>query len=151
MTDRLVCLDTSIWIPYLIPEEQQDAATALVTDALQGDVALVAPSVAWSEVGSVLRKKVRAGTLVQAEASHHFRDLLSLPIAWIDSRVIRFRAWEIARQFSLSTLYDAAFMACTELALPPDEPIADRVYWTADRRFVAALGNQRPPYVRLLV
>lgn len=55
MSDRTLCLDTSILIKYLTPDEQEEAATTLVLGALQDGSRLVAPAWAWAEVGSVLR------------------------------------------------------------------------------------------------
>ncbi len=57
----IYCLDTSIWIKYLCPDEQEDLATELVSNALS--TKLVLPSFAWAEIASVLRKKVRSNLL----------------------------------------------------------------------------------------
>ena len=52
------CLDTSIFIKYLCPDEQEEKATELVINALSER--LVLPGFAWAEIASVLRKKVRS-------------------------------------------------------------------------------------------
>lgn len=56
------CIDTSLWVPYLVPEPLQPQARALIIPWLSGGELLVAPAFTWAEVGSVLRKKVRLGT-----------------------------------------------------------------------------------------
>jgi predicted nucleic acid-binding protein len=148
VTDRILCLDTSVWIAYLTPDDLQDAATALVVEALREDAGLVAPAFGWAEVGSVLRKKVRAGLIDHRQADAQWRSFQSLPVRTVDTAEVRARAWELAHRFSFPTLYDAAFLACTELAVPSG---VERAFWTADQALIRMLGNERPSYVRLLI
>jgi predicted nucleic acid-binding protein len=150
VSNQVYCIDTSVWISYLIVEESvavTDAAKRLVTRAIR-DGRLVAPSWAWAEVGSVLRKKVRQGLLLQQEAKALWDEFTRLPIEFLDSLVLRQRAWDLAEQYGLLTLYDAAFLACTELC-PADEPTV-REFWTADQKLLGQLGGQRPGYVQAL-
>jgi predicted nucleic acid-binding protein len=148
VSDRILCLDTSVWIAYLTPDEQQDGATALVVDALLEDAILIAPAFGWAEVGSVLLKKVRAGLLDHRQAGSLWGSFLDLPVQTVDTADVRTRAWELAIRFSLPTLYDAAFLACTELGGHIESA---RAFWTADRALIRMLGKERPSYVRLLV
>ncbi len=53
--NEVYCLDTSVFIKYLCPDEQEDLATELVSNAIFQR--LVAPSFLWAEIASVLRKK----------------------------------------------------------------------------------------------
>ncbi len=55
------------------------------------------------------------------------------------------RAWQLAEQFAQPTLYDAAYLAVTELLDGPS-----RSFWTADKQLLAALGADRPSYVHHL-
>ncbi|MBI4491459.1 MAG: type II toxin-antitoxin system VapC family toxin [Chloroflexi bacterium] len=150
MTEVVRCLDTNIWIRYLVGEEPPELAAAarrLVWDATPSG-RLVAPAWAWAEVGSVLRKKVRQGQIEWGEAETLWARFGQLPIEFIDTPAVRNRAWEIAGQFGLPTLYDATFLACTEMA-PASEP-AVREFWTADDELLRRLGARRPAYVRRL-
>ena len=45
------CIDTSVWIPYLVPETLQPQARNLIVPLLTSNVRLVAPAFAWAEVG----------------------------------------------------------------------------------------------------
>ena len=101
---RALCLDTSVVIQYLVPEQLQIQAEALVLEAVENAVRMVAPAFAWAEIGSVLRKKIRAGLLTDEEAKGCFDDFCQLPIEYIDTAEIRARAWEIAQQYQLPTL-----------------------------------------------
>ena len=136
---RALCLDTSVWIPYLVPEIYQPQARTLVADALSLSIRLVAPAFAWAEVGSVLRKKTRIGVITTEEALGFFEDFCELPIDYIEEEAIRIRSWEIAEQYRLATLYDAAFLACAESA--------SAEFWTADAALVRQLTPQ-PAYLR---
>ncbi len=73
MNDRF-CLDTSIWIKYLCPDEQEDKATNLITQILTAQNLLIAPSFSWAEIGSVLRKKIRSNLLTSEQATTLYRN-----------------------------------------------------------------------------
>ncbi len=140
---RALCLDTSVLIQYLVPEGLQVQAEALVLEAVENTVRIVAPAFAWAELGSVLRKKIRAGLITAEEAQGCFDDFCQLPIEYIDTEQIRAKAWEIAEQYKLPTLYDAAFLACTESVGVGCQ------FWTADKTLLNQLG-QKLAYVREL-
>lgn len=134
------CIDTSVWIPYLIPETLQPQARNLIIPLLTSNVRLVAPAFAWAEVGSVLRKKVRLGAITVAQATGFFDDFCQMPVDYLDSDDIRAKTWAIAEQF-LATLYDAAFLAVAELE--------SAQFWTADQSLLNTL-TPCPAYVKKL-
>ncbi|MCV3217221.1 type II toxin-antitoxin system VapC family toxin [Plectonema radiosum NIES-515] len=136
---RVLCLDTSVWIPYLVPEIYQPQARILVEEALSLNLRLVAPAFAWAEVGSVLRKKTRMQVITTEEAQAFFEDFCELPIDYIEAEAIRLKTWEIAEQYKLLTLYDAAFLACAENS--------SAEFWTVDAALVRQL-IPRPAYLR---
>jgi len=135
------CIDTSLWVPYLVPEPLQPQARALITPWLTGGEMLVAPVFAWAEVGSVLRKKVRLGLITSSQATGFYDDFCQMPVNYLDSNTVRDKTWYIAERFSLATLYDAAFLAVSELE--------EAEFWTADQSLLNTL-NPCPEYVRFL-
>jgi predicted nucleic acid-binding protein len=147
VADRLVCLDTSILIKFLATDEQTADAVSVVEAAIRDGARLIAPAFAWAEVGSVLRKKLRAGLLQPDEAEALWESFLNLPIEYVDARPMRERAWAIAANDALPTLYDAAFLACIETVIAT--PGAQREFWTADDELVRQLGSM-PSYMRRL-
>lgn len=150
MAEAVVCFDTGVWVKSLVAEEpleQSEAAARLVLRALAAD-RIVAPSFAWAEIGSVLRKKVRQGFLAADHAEELWARFNSLPIEFTETPAMRAVAWEIAERYALPTLYDAAFLACMEIVAA--EHGTTGVFWTADRELLRALGTRRPPYVRAL-
>jgi len=54
------------------------------------------------------------GVITIEQAQGFFQDFNELPIDYIQEEAIRARTWEIAEIYGLPTLYDAAFLACTE-------------------------------------
>lgn len=139
--NKVLCLDTSVLIPYLVPDEHEPLADSLVLEVVVGNAGLVAPAFAWAEVGSVLRKKVRMGLLTKEEAEGCYQDFCNLPIDYINEELLRVRAWEIAEQYQLPTLYDAAFLACAESQKGD--------FWTADKVLISTL-SPLPVYVNKL-
>lgn len=138
---RVLCLDSSVLIPYLTPEEHSEKAERLILDAIAFSIPMVAPCFAWAEVGSVLRKKVRRGLLTDEESEACFEDFQQLPLVFIVHPALSAKAWAIANQYGLANLYDAAFLACSEHC--------GAEFWTADQELVKSL-LPCPKYVRLL-
>jgi len=136
-----ICVDTSVFVKYLCPDEQEQSATDLITDALSRTAKLVAPSFAWAEVASVLRKKVRSNLLAAAEAEQIYTAYCNLPIDYIDKEDLRTKAWQIAERYGLPTLYDAAFLAVAETEAAE--------FWTTDKVLLKQL-SPRPAYVHEL-
>lgn len=133
-----LCIDTSVIMKYLCPDEQTPEAIALITNALTQQTRLVAPCFAWAEVGSVLRKKQRLNLLTTAEADQLYTAYISLPINYIDTESLRLEAWQLAEQYGIPTLYDAVFLACAKTE--------SANFWTADDAMLN-LFSPRPTYV----
>jgi predicted nucleic acid-binding protein len=149
VTEAVLCLDTGVWIKFLVAEEsleQSEAAARLVLRAISAG-RLVVPAFAWAEIGRVLRKKVRQGLFTMEQAGELWTRFGQFPVEFMDGPALRSRAWELAAQYGLPTLYDAAFLACTEIA---SARVTVGEFWTADQALLRALGTEWPPYVRLL-
>ena len=140
----VVCLDAGVWIKALVAEEGSDRAARLVAQVtVVGRV--VAPTFCWAEVGSVLRKKVRAGEITVDESNDAWADFKAMPIDFVDDAAVRDLTWSLAERYAQPTLYDAAYLAVAEL---PNG--ATREFWTADQAVVDALLRDRPAYVHHL-
>jgi predicted nucleic acid-binding protein len=146
VTETILCLDTSILIKALCPDELSEAAVQLVRRGFAEEIQIVQPAWAWAEFGSVLRKKARTDILAIDETNVIWQAFCSLPIDYVNSVSLQKRAWQLAQTYQLPTLYDAVFLACTEMALTSEE--ATREFWTADRTLLNSLGNAKPDYVR---
>ncbi|MFZ5634592.1 MAG: type II toxin-antitoxin system VapC family toxin [Bacillota bacterium] len=146
--NNCICLDSSVLVKVLVPEEDSDRATALLQKIIESRQVIVLPAFAWAEIGTVLRKKCRKGELTTAEAGELWREFRQFPgIEYLTGDSVMDRAWKISRYFDFPTLYDAAFLAVAEI-------IAERTgetceYWTADEKLVNQLNGRRE-YVRCL-
>jgi predicted nucleic acid-binding protein len=140
----VVCLDAGVWIKALAAEEMSAEAAHVLADSI-ANCRLVAPAFCWAEVGSVLRKKVRARNLSADEAAAAWTDFQAMPVNFVDTPQLRRRAWDLAEGYGQPTLYDAAYLACTEIVEG-----SSRTFWTADDALLAALESRRPAYVRHL-
>lgn len=138
-----LCLDTNVFLKWLAvaSEEHSSEAVSLIE---QSQALIVAPPFAWAEVGSALRKKVRMGAITEDEMEKAWRAFLGLGIRFINADAVADRAWQLAKELALPTLYDASFLAVAELA--PDGPCP---FWTSDEKLVQDLGG-RKGYVRRL-
>jgi len=139
-----VCVDASLAVKVVVTEPGSDKADALFDEWASAGHQLVAPAFFEVETDSILRQKVvlrRELTPEQAEAA--FVKLQALPIQRVSVPEQRQRAWRIATEFSFATVYDAAYLALSELR--------GCEFWTADERlynqvkdklaFVKWLGN----------
>lgn len=142
------CLDSSVLVKLLVPEEGSDEAAALVKRIISTGCRLIAPAFAWAEVGTVLRKKVKSGLISESEAEETWARFVSLSIDYVEDASIPQMAWRICTKFDLPTMYDAAFLAVSEKAAEDSQSVVE--FWTADRELVESLGRLVPPYVRLL-
>lgn len=135
-----ICLDSSILVKLLVQEDDSDQAEELLRMVLQAPAIAVAPDFAWAEVGSAIRRRVRQRQISPEAARDAWTDFRDLPLAFLGAEATADRAWALAEQWGLPTLYDAAFLAAGE----------GTGFWTADQRLLADLGDDRPAWVHHL-
>jgi len=124
---REVCVDASLAVKVVVAEPDSDKADALFNEWANERKQLIAPAFFEVETDSILQQKVvlrKELTLEQAAAA--FAKLQTLPIQQIAVPGQRQRAWEIATDLGLPTVYDATYLALAELHRCE--------FWTADER-----------------
>lgn len=67
------------------------------------------------KLGQCCKNKVRLGAITAAQPEGFYDDFCQMPIDYLDSDDIRTKTYAITEKFSLATLYDASFLAVTEL------------------------------------
>ena len=97
---------------------------------------IAAPFLLAYEVVSVLRNKVFRGELPPEAGEAAFLAFQAQEISLLHPEGIEEKAWRLARQWNLSTAYDAAYLALAELM--------NYEFWTADRRLAATLRKKMP-------
>lgn len=141
--NKFLCLDSSVFLKWLSADSETDTEKAIAL-VEQTQAEIIAPAFAWAEVGSALRKKVRMGLITEAEMDLAWMAFTGLGVRFLQSESITQRAWQLAQELALPTLYDASFLAVAELA--PGGPCP---FWTADDELVRRTAGVKP-YVRLL-
>jgi predicted nucleic acid-binding protein len=108
-------------------EPYRVTARRLLRDCIVNNVTLIAPPFFESEADTVIRKRVYDGKLSLADAKKAFAGLDKVTVQLLTHLNLRQRAREIAEQFNLRTVYDAAYAALAELR--------GCDFWTADKVF----------------
>ena len=129
-----VCIDASLAVKVVVAEPDSDKADALFAHFARQDTRLIAPAFFTVETDSILRQKVVVRKeLTQEQAEKSFAKLVSLPIQLISAPTQRERAWELASRLNFATVYDATYLALSELM--------GCEFWTADRRLFAGVRD----------
>jgi predicted nucleic acid-binding protein len=131
-----VVVDASVVLKLLLPEDGSVAVRRLWAEWVEADVEIAAPYLLAYEVTSVLRQKIVRSELPAAAGEAAFAAFRAQAIALLHPDGIEERAWDLARQWQRPTTYDTTYLALAELA--------DRDFWTADRRFAASLRGKVP-------
>jgi predicted nucleic acid-binding protein len=143
-----ICLDSSVVIKVLVPEEMSTKATELMQRILLKEQLIVLPSFAWAEIGSILRKKCLRKELKATEADTLWLEFTKFPgIVYLENDLIIDRSWNISKKFNLPTLYDAAFLAAAEIVSETTGSPCE--FWTADEKLMSTVTT-RKAYVKLL-
>ncbi|MGI5837582.1 MAG: type II toxin-antitoxin system VapC family toxin [Chloroflexota bacterium] len=127
MAER-VCLDASVAIKLIAPEEGQDRAWALLERIRDAGLEIVSPAFFAAEVLSNLRRKVALKKMKQDEcdeAAVRFLALIS-EVRQLSEPKLYERAWELSGSLGMPTVYDAVYLAVAEAEAAE--------FWTADRK-----------------
>lgn len=130
-----VCVDASLAIKWTVSEKDHLIAKQLLAEWEEADVKMIAPAFFEVEVDSILRKKAvirKEISIEEAEAA--FVLLTQLPIQILSLPGQRQRAWELAKAFSQTTVYDTTYIALAELR--------GCEFWTADERLYNNVKEQ---------
>lgn len=125
---RLLVVDASVAVKWLLPEAHSDASTALLDRRNR----LMAPDLLWIEVGNVLWKHQRRGSLSIEETSELVEQVMAMPVEIESSEALVQPAVQLALATGRS-VYDCVYLA---LAL-----MREAVLVTADERFAHALAG----------
>ena len=129
--NRLLVIDASVAIKWLVPEEGSEFALSIV----EQEFSLVAPDLLLSEIGNVLWKKSRSKKITSEAAIRLLNGFQNVSLRLIPSIDIASVALGIAQRYDRS-YYDSLYLA---LANTFNAPVV-----TADRKFWNAL--QTTPY-----
>jgi predicted nucleic acid-binding protein len=123
-----IVIDASVAVKWFLPEEDSDAARAL----LRAGHELLAPELLYAEAGSVFRKRALRGEFDEASGSNMLAWLMEIRIDVRPHKPLAESAWRISTQYGQS-FYDSLYLA---LALGSDARLV-----TADQRFYNAISR----------
>jgi predicted nucleic acid-binding protein len=127
------CIDANVFVKAVIEEDLSENAEALMLDALDMEIRLIAPHFSYAETNGAVRKKVYSGEITVNLGDMAFEKLKRFPIQMVSTLHLLDRAWEIAKQFRLRWLYDSFYVALAEKR--------GCTLWTADIELYNAVKN----------
>lgn len=133
-----VCVDASVVVKWFIFEEFRDEALALLNECDALGIPTIAPDHVFTEVTSAFRVQVHRGVVSLESATEAVSKLMRAQIVRFDTVDLVQDAWRIAAAFRMATMYDAYYLALSELR--------GCDYWTADERLINSVPGL--PYVR---
>ena len=131
-----VCVDASVLIHWLVPQQSDPRVYDLVDGCLEDGVELIGPALLFSEVVSVLRMQVYKGTLESEDVERIVRLFLRLGIRRIEHLTLYQRAYELASRFGHPRAYDANYLATAEQE--------GCELWTMDRPLYQSVRRELP-------
>lgn len=129
-----VCVDASLVLSWLLPEEYSGKAEALWKSWREQGIGLIAPPLLYAEVLSVLRQAVFFKRLLEEEGEAAYRSFFGISIQMTYIPRVYTRAWELAKELSRPRIYDMVYLALADIQGCP--------LWTADKRLVQAVQDK---------
>lgn len=107
-------VDTSALIRLFVPDGPLPAGfDGFMRGVERGINRAIAPELLVAEAANVINKKRKSGELTGNESDQLLSDLLAVPIRLFPHRPLLARAFEMAREHSL-TVYDTLYLALAE-------------------------------------
>ena len=127
-----ICVDASLILKLLLPDELNASVTLLFSRWAQNSTTLVSPPLIYAEVPSVLRVAVYFGRISLEEGERAFEAFCELDIAIIKREDLHILAWELAKEHSQPRIYDSMYLAVAR------SEGCD--FWTGDLRLANAVN-----------
>lgn len=105
----LIASDTSVALKWVVDEPGSDAASALLTDMIAGELTLVAPEHLIGEVSNGLRKRVAQKILTPDHAVAALDAIAALDMELVSGPARWFRCLPSALDWHMTT-YDALYV-----------------------------------------
>ena len=136
-----VVVDASLAIKWVLNEPYAEEALALASEWAAAEIRPVAPCLLLAEATNVLHRRAVLGHISPSQAKQLLSGLLNMGIEVRESPQIHLRALELAQELQTPAVYDAHYLALSD--------ILECDLWTADERFFNSV-KERQPRVRWL-
>lgn len=130
-----VVVDANIAVKWVTNEHDSPEAVALYQTWANRSEFVIAPPIFRSEVTNVLHRKIRRGELDFANAVNAVESLFAA-VSIQEPSSLYTDALSIARAIDVAAAYDPIYLALAEVERCD--------LWTADKRFVRAVGYKSP-------
>jgi predicted nucleic acid-binding protein len=126
-------VDASFVATLVLKEKYTNVAQALWQGWSLADVNIYAPMLMPFEAASTIRKHVQRQLISQEAGEIAFAALLELAhfIELVEPIAYLHEAWKLAREYQLTVVYDACYVALAEQE--------DAILWTGDGRMLRAM------------
>ena len=114
MNNSPVCVDSNLALKLVLLEDDSHQARELWRWWNQAGSEIVAPSLFWYEITSVLRNRVHRGNFTEAEGREVLTSILDLDVSAQSTPGLHQHAWELATQLGLPNAYDAHYLALSQ-------------------------------------
>ena len=133
----MICVDASVAVKCLFPEQRSAEALALLQDAGERGERLIAPHLLPIETNNAIRRRMQRDGLTPDQARTLLSTFLAVPITLARSKAgdhsrIHQEALLIADRFALRAVYDAYYLAVAKMR--------GSAFWTDDQRLLRAVG-----------
>lgn len=132
MTEH-VCVDASLVMKWVMPEEYADLADSFAQECEERGMGFIAPDFVFAEVSNGIRRQVSRQLLPVMNGLAAVAAASRIPIRRYTCYDLYADAWRIAQTYNRPSLYDCYYLALAE------QSGCD--FWTADEKFVNAVGN----------
>ena len=137
----MICVDASVAVKWIFPEEYSREAAALLEDSAQRGERLIAPQFLPVETNNTIRRRMQRDGLTLAQAQALLGAFLRVPVTLApttpaERERLHQHALALADRFALPAVYDAYYLALADLRRCP--------LWTDDRKLLRAVGEHMP-------
>ncbi len=135
----MICVDASVAVKWIFPEEYSTEAAALLQDAAARGERIIAPHLLPVETTNTIRRRMQRDSLPLAEAQTLLNVFLRIPVTLAPTAAaggagLHRHALMLADRLGLPAVYDAYYLALADLRGCP--------FWTDDRKLLRAVGGQ---------
>jgi len=139
VTDNLVIIDASVAVKAILPNPLQGHCLALVQTFIE--IQPAAPALWAYETTSAIAKSVHFGAITEGEALQALEKLNSLGVRlFVADAEQNLAAFNWTLKLKRASAYDSFYLVLAQ-TLECD-------FWTADKRLLNALQDNRPGWVR---
>jgi len=136
------CIDASIFVKVLLPDERDPGVDAAWKSLLQADIPLFAPVLFRWETSNAVLQAVRRGRITKSDALELLGEIVTAPITVMPTGDLLLDAWRnFVLPFDMPAVYDSVYLALAHWL--------DCEFWTADRRLYR-LVREALPWVRMV-